>query len=107
MRLEHRNIEKRGFDMLNVDKVKELMKEKGIKSYKQLAKLTSIPYTTLYYMLSGHDMFVSSLVTLSNFFNVPMDYLIEHYYGVMSYTNEKEIFVPTSSLIEAAVITMM
>lgn len=105
MKLEN---QKRGvLIMLNIDIIKELMREKGIKSYKQLAKLTSIPYTTLYYMISGHDMFVSSLVTLSNFFNVPMDYLIENCYGVMSYTNEKETFIPTTSLIEAAVITMM
>ena len=93
--------------MLDADKLKELMKEKEIKNVKELSLKTGLSYTTLYYMIAGHDMYVSSLLTLSKFFNVPIDYLIKKYYGVMCCSENKEIFVPTSSLLEATFKTMM
>ena len=93
--------------MLDTDKLKELMKEKSIKSVKELSIQTGLPIATLYYMLSGHDMYVSSVVALSKFFNVPVDYLIKKYHGVMCYSEEGEIFLPTSSLVESVLYTMM
>ncbi len=52
-------------------------------------------------------MQVSTLVELSKFFGVPIDHLISKNYGVITITEEKNIFVDTSSIIEATVSTMM
>lgn len=93
--------------MLNDQKLKELMKEKNIKSKLQLAKLSKIPYSTLIYMFQGHDMQVSTLVELSKFFGVPIDHLISKNYGVINITEKGNSYIDTSSIIEATVSTMM
>ncbi len=93
--------------MLNDQKLKELMKEKNIKSKLQLAKLSKIPYSTLIYMFQGHDMQVSTLVELSKFFGVPIDHLISKNYGVINITEKGNNYIDTSSIIEATVSTMM
>lgn len=93
--------------MLDVQKLGELMKEKHVKSKLQLARLSKIPYSTLIYMFQGHDMQVSTLVELSKFFGVPIDHLISKNYGVVTITEKENIFVDTSSIIEATVSTMM
>lgn len=93
--------------MLDVKKIFELMQYKDIKNIRTLSLKAKIPYTTLSYMFSGHDMHVSTLIELSKFFNVPMDYLINKSYGIVSYTDKEQIYVPTSSIIEATVKVMM
>ena len=93
--------------MLDGEKLKELMREKNIKNVRELSYQTGLSCTTLYYMIAGHDMYVSSLVTLSKFFDVPIDYLVKKYYGVMCYSEDKQIFINTSSLIEATFQSMM
>ena len=93
--------------MLDVKKLRELMDEKDIPSYAELSRLTGIPYTTVYYMISGHDMWVSTVIELSKFFNVPMDTLINKSYGVRWYGENSTKFINTTSLIEATVSTMM
>lgn len=92
--------------MLNIVVFYELMREKEIRSIKDLSRKTKIPYTTLYYMLTGHDMYVGTLVELSKFFNVTVDYMINKSYRIVAYTEEGErIIESTSSLIEALVST--
>lgn len=93
--------------MLNACKLYELMNELGIKSIKQLSKETKIAYNTLMYMLSGHDMHVSTMVELSNFFKVPIDYLVNSTYGVLKVSENREEFLNTSSVIEATVLGML
>lgn len=93
--------------MLDTSKVFELMEEKDIKSRLELAILSKIPYSTLIYMLQGHDMQVSTLVELSRFFGVPVDHLINKNYGIVAYSEDKSVYVDTASIIEATVSTMM
>ena len=93
--------------MLNVAKLRELMKEMGVRSIVDISERTKIPYSTLNYMLQGHDMQVSTLVELSKFFEVPVDYLIKKSYGIVTYTEDGEIYHDTTSLIEATVSSMM
>lgn len=83
----------------------ELMKEKDIPNMSVLARLTKIPYSTLNYMLMGHDMQVSTLIQLSQFFNIPVDYLINKPYKAVVYTENSKEYLPTMSLIEALVST--
>lgn len=89
--------------MLDVNKLWELMEEKEVKNYYTLSKETNIPYSTLLYMIEGHDMQVSTIIELSRFFNVPMDYLVNKPYRILTVTQEKLVFLNTSSLLEAAV----
>ncbi len=100
-------IKERASEMLNLDKILELMNEKDIKSVAMLSRKSKISYTTLNYMLSGHDMHVSSAVELAKFFDVPVDYILNTNYRVISIKEDEEIITDTTSFIEAAVSTMM
>lgn len=93
--------------MLNLEKFYELMKDKDISNLFQLSKETGIPYTTLSYMLSGHDMCVGTLIEISRFFNVSLDYMVNKSYSIAVYTQEGAKFLDTSSFIEAFVSTEM
>lgn len=93
--------------MLNVSKLYELMGEVEIKSLKQLSNETKIPYNTIIYMIDGHDMHVSTIVELSRFFKIPVDYLINTSYGICVVDDNKEEFIKTSSVIEATFLEMM
>ncbi|MCI8497917.1 MAG: helix-turn-helix transcriptional regulator [Bacilli bacterium] len=93
--------------MLNSKKLFELMQEKEIKNMYVLSKQTKIPYSTLSYMISGHDMYVGTLIELSRFFNVPIDHLISKSYGIATYSENGIIFNDTSSFVEAAVSSWM
>ena len=93
--------------MLDNKKLYTLLKEKGVKSIKQLSEVTRIPYTTLNYMLNGHDMYVSSLVELSRFLEVPVDYLINKSYGVVIYKEGETVQTDTTSIIEATALYMI
>lgn len=94
-------------NLLNIAVLKELMKYKGIKNMRQLSEITRIPYTTLNYMLSGHDMYVSTIVELSKYFGVPLDYLINKTYGVAMYKENEYKFIPNSNIIEVTALYMM
>lgn len=93
--------------MLNACKLYELMEETGIKSLKQLSRETKIAYNTLIYMVEGHDMHVSTLVELANFFKVPVDYLINTTYGITIIQENNDIFLDTSSVLEATFLKML
>lgn len=93
--------------MLNIKAIWELMNVKEIKSLYELSVKTKIPYTTLNYMFRGHDMHVSSLIELAHFFNVPVDDLINKYYGFTVFTDDQMIECATSNVYEATVSTMM
>lgn len=89
--------------MLNTKLIYELMDYKGIKSVKELSRKCKVPYTTLNYMFLGHDMYVSSIIEVAHFFNVPIDYLINKSYGIKRISENKEETIQTTSLIEAAI----
>ncbi len=92
--------------MLNKNKLKKLMKDKYIRSIRELSNKTRIPYSTLNRMMQGYDMHVSSVIELSKFFEVPMDALISKSYGIMSYTQDKEIYFDTTNIIEVTLEIM-
>lgn len=94
-------------EMLNTKGIFELMKEKGIRSVAALSRKTKIPYTTLNYMLSGHDMHVSSLLQLAMFFGVPVDRILNKSYGIVVLKENTEIHLETTNFYEAAMSTMM
>jgi hypothetical protein len=93
--------------MLNNNRFYELMDERGVKTISELSRLTKIPCSTLNYMLQGHDMFVSNLVELALFFEVPLEELICTSKEIVSYTDNKVIHTGTTNFIEATVSTMM
>ena len=93
--------------MLNCQKLYELMNEIGVKSIVDLAKRSRIPYTTLNYMKTGHDMQVSTLVELAKFFEVPVDCLINSSYEIVTYNNNKAIYTGTNNFYETIVTSMM
>lgn len=93
--------------MLNICKLYELMNELDIKSLKQLSSKTKIPYSTIMYMMEGHDMHVSTIVELAKYFKVPVDYLINTSYGICVIDDKNEQFIKTSSVIEAAFLSML
>ena len=93
--------------MLDCQKLYDLMDEVGVKSMRELSIRSRIPYTTLIYMRDGHDMEVSTLVTLANFFKVPADYLIDSTYGVLTISDTSSRFIHSTNLYEATVLSMM
>lgn len=93
--------------MLNCQKLYELMCEKGVKSIKELSSLSRIPYTTLVYMKTGHDMQVSTLVQLAKFFQVPIDYLVNSTYNICTLNRERIKSIDTTNMAEAVVLSMM
>lgn len=92
--------------MLDVERLKELMDEKGIQNVRELSDVTGIPCTTIYYMMNGHDAYVSTLLQLAKFFNVPIDYLVRKYFGIVTVTKKGIIYTPTTNIFEATLSTM-
>ncbi len=76
--------------MLSAIKLAELMKEKGIKSMYELSIQTEIPYSTLNYMISGHDMYVGTLLIVAKFFDVSLEELLDIPYGIVNYKENGE-----------------
>ncbi len=93
--------------MLNVSRLYELMDEIGIKNLKELSRETKIAYNTIIYMTNGHDMHVSTLIELSRFFKVPVDYLINTSYGIRVVGLNSEDYVKSSSVLEASFLKML
>lgn len=93
--------------MLNSNKFYELMDVKSIKNIYELSKLTRIPYTTISYMVKGHDMHVSSLIEIAKFFKVPLDDLIGKYYKIMVVSEKETILCDTTNIYEATMSSMM
>lgn len=71
--------------MLNIKKIYEIMELKGIKTLRDLAVQSHIPYTTLHYMFSGHDMKVGTLIELARFLKEPLEELINKNYEYVIY----------------------
>lgn len=94
-------------EMLNLKKLYELMAIRNVKNVYELSKAVKIPYTTLSYMVKGHDMHVSSLVEIAHFFNVPIDDLIGKHYGITVVSDDKEILCSTTNIYEATMSSMM
>ncbi len=93
--------------MLNTEKLYELMQEKEISTLSGLSRCSGIAYTTLQYMVDGHDFYVGTVLELSKFFNVPLDYMINKPYGVHIVSENHEKFLNTTNLVEAIVSTDM
>ena len=93
--------------MLDVKKIFELMKVREVKNVYELSKVTKIPYTTLSYMIKGHDMHVSSLIELAHFFNVPLDDLVQKYYGIITVSDNKIVKWPTTNIYEATMSSIV
>lgn len=62
--------------MLDVTNLKNILKTKGFKSLKELSKRAGLPYSTLNYMLNGHDMYIGTLAIIARTLNEPMDSFI-------------------------------
>ncbi len=93
--------------MLDVKKIFELMKIREVKNVYELSKVTKIPYTTLSYMIKGHDMHVSSLIELAHFFNVPLDDLVQKYYGIITVSDNKIVKWSTTNIYEATMSSIV
>lgn len=93
--------------MLNTKRIHEMMKEKNIRTRKELAKMTKIPYSTMTYMFQGNDMNLSHAIELAKFFQVPIDYIVNPGYAVASVTDKGILYHDTTSLKEALVSSTM
>ena len=62
--------------MLDVTNLKNIMNAKGINSLKELAKSSGLPYSTLNYMVSGHDMYIGTLAIVAHTLNEPIESFI-------------------------------
>lgn len=93
--------------MLNKNKLKELMKDSYVKNIRELSNKTRVPYSTLNRMMQGYDMHVSSIIELSKFFEVPMDAMISKSYGIMSYTQDREIYFECTNIMEVTLEIML
>ncbi len=91
--------------MLNTERVYELMQDKEIYTLSALSRSSGIAYTTLQYMLNGHDVYVGTIIELAKFFNVPIDYIVNKSYGIRVVSETKEKFINTTNLVEAIVST--
>lgn len=88
--------------MLSALKLVDLMNDKGIKSLYELSVQTKIPYSTLNYMISGHDMYVGTLMVIARFFEVNLEELLDVPYGIVSLNNKGEYeYHDTRSYLEA------
>ena len=63
--------------MIDTGKIKELMKEKGIKNIRELSEKTLVHKNTIYYMFKEHDARISTLMMIADYFNVPVDSLLK------------------------------
>ena len=62
--------------MLDVGNLKKIMLAKGINSLKELSMKSGVPYSTLHYMLSGHDMYVGTIAMIARTLNEPIESFI-------------------------------
>ena len=62
--------------MLNVENLQLIMKAKGVNSLKELSIQSGVPYSTLNYMLTGHDMFIGTLANIAQSLKEPLDSLV-------------------------------
>lgn len=93
--------------MLNVKKLNELMIEKHISSYRDLASKAGLSYTTLIYMINGHDMYVSNLIKLSKFFEIMMDDLICTGYNFVVLDDKKTKYTGSKNIYEVTLKNMV
>ena len=86
--------------MLNIIVIDKLMKEKKIKSIKELSNKSHIPYTTLIHIFSGNDLLVGTLIELAKFFEVTCDELVNKDYEIVTYNNNNIIKHKSTNIYE-------
>lgn len=94
-----------------LDKLDYLMGHMGLNKH-TLSEKSGIPYSTIsnFYKLGYENMKISTLIKLSVFFNVPIDYLVsdqfntpkEYYYYLHSQQNESSFDVVLLSAFHSA-----
>ena len=62
--------------MLDTEKLQYIMKCRGVKTYRELSQKSGIPYSTLNYMLGGHDMYIGTLANISRCLKEPIESFI-------------------------------
>lgn len=97
--------------MLDVERLKSIMKVKGINSLKELSNESGVPYSTLNYMLTGHDMFIGTLANIAKYLKEPIESFINisHKY-IIFYEKEGKICyrkIKANNLYEVATRYMM
>lgn len=84
--------------MLDAEKLLFIMKSKGIKSMKELSLKSGVPYSTLNYMINGHDMYLGTLANIAkclkepieSFINMAHNYIVFYeQFGEVQYKNIK------------------
>ena len=75
--------------MLNVENLKIIMKAKGVNTLRILSEKSGIPYSTLNYMMNGHDMYIGTLANIANALNEPIETFINMSHAYVIYY-EKE-----------------
>lgn len=98
--------------MIDVSKLFDLMSIKDIKSLRDLSRESKIPYTTLNYMLDGHDLRVGTAVELAKYLKESLDSLVRtnftfSYYKVDEYGLIEHETVEADNIYDATVKYMM
>lgn len=86
--------------MLNIERLYELMRDAGIETLAELCRKVKVPYTTLNYMINGHDMHVSTVLQIAKYFEVPIDDLIYRNYRLVIVREDGIIFKNVSSIFD-------
>ena len=78
--------------MLDTEKLEFIMREKGVKSLRELSQKSGVPYSTLNYMINGHDMYIGTLANIAKYLKEPLESFINmpHKY-VIFYEQSGEI----------------
>lgn len=93
--------------MLSKAKIKNLMKDRNVRTVRELSKKSHVPYSTLNRMIQGYDMHLSSIIELAKFLNVPVDNLINKGYSIYWYSDYEVIDTDTSNFYEVTLKMML
>ena len=97
--------------MLNVENLKAVMEAKGVNSFRKLASASGVPYSTLNYMINGHDMYIGTLANIANTLNEPIETFINMSHSFVIYYEDDGIIhrrnVDANNLYEVTARYMM
>ena len=97
--------------MLDVENLKIIMRKKGFKSLRELSKKSGVPYSTINYMIAGHDMCISTILNIANVLNEPLETLLKpsHNYMLFDDKNGKTLCrnIKANNLYEVTLLYMM
>lgn len=93
--------------MLNIERLYELMRNRGIETLAELCRKARVPYTTLNYMINGHDMHVSTVLQIAKYFEVPIDDLIYRNYRLITVREDETIFTNLSNVFDVFMSIMV